>query len=188
MLYEIMPEGDAQLDLFSRFHDTDRGRRLMRTVDGLNRAMGRHTLRFAAEGIVEALADAARVSVGQVYHALGRDPGGARVACSGGAITSMSRYFFRVTGSVQSRVQLDQVMHDESPVLDFRVRDGELFGVQYDVVVEQYVQVDASGGPWESFSPCPSSISQCLRAARSSGGDRVVSMMMTWLRNRGCSR
>ena len=53
MLYEIMPEGDAQLDLFSRFHDTDRGRRLMRTVDGLNRAMGRHTLRFAAEGIVK---------------------------------------------------------------------------------------------------------------------------------------
>jgi len=51
MLFEIMPQGDAQLDLFSRFHDTDRGRRLMRTVDGLNRAMGRHTLRFAAEGI-----------------------------------------------------------------------------------------------------------------------------------------
>jgi DNA polymerase V len=51
MLYEIMPQGDAQLDLFSRFHDTERGRRLMRAVDGLNRAMGRQTLRFAAEGI-----------------------------------------------------------------------------------------------------------------------------------------
>jgi DNA polymerase V len=50
MLCEIMPEGDAQLDLFSRFHDTDRSRRLMRTVDRVNRDMGRHTLRFAAEG------------------------------------------------------------------------------------------------------------------------------------------
>lgn len=52
MLFEIMQEGDAQLDLFSRFHDTDRTRRLMRAVDGINRGMGRHTLHFAAEGIV----------------------------------------------------------------------------------------------------------------------------------------
>ncbi|MBN2158700.1 MAG: Y-family DNA polymerase [Spirochaetes bacterium] len=51
MLYEIMPEGDAQLDLFSRLHDTDRTRRLMQAVDRVNRAMGRHTLHFAAEGI-----------------------------------------------------------------------------------------------------------------------------------------
>ncbi|MBP7735263.1 MAG: Y-family DNA polymerase [Spirochaetes bacterium] len=53
MLYEIMQEGDAQLDLFSRFHDTDRTRSLMGVVDGINRAMGRHTLRFAAEGIIK---------------------------------------------------------------------------------------------------------------------------------------
>ncbi len=52
MLYEIMQEGDAQLDLFSRFHDTRRTRRLMRAVDGVNRDLGRHTLHFAAEGIV----------------------------------------------------------------------------------------------------------------------------------------
>jgi DNA polymerase V len=52
MLYEIMQEGDAQLDLFSRFHDTDRTRRLMRALDGINRDMGRHTLHFAAEGTV----------------------------------------------------------------------------------------------------------------------------------------
>lgn len=52
MLYEIMPEGDAQLDLFSRFHDTDRTRNLMRAVDGINRHMGRGTLHFAAEGII----------------------------------------------------------------------------------------------------------------------------------------
>jgi DNA polymerase V len=52
MLYEIMPEGDAQLDLFSRLHDTGRTRRLMSTMDRINRSMGRHTLHFAAEGIV----------------------------------------------------------------------------------------------------------------------------------------
>lgn len=52
MLYEIMQEGDAQLDLFSRFHDTDRTRRLMGVVDGVNRDLGRHTLHFAAEGII----------------------------------------------------------------------------------------------------------------------------------------
>lgn len=51
MLYEIMPEGDAQLDLFSGFRDTDRTRRLMQAVDRVNRTMGRHTVRFAAEGI-----------------------------------------------------------------------------------------------------------------------------------------
>ena len=50
MLYEIMPEGEAQLDLFSRFHDSDRTRRLMGTMDRVNREMGRHALRFAAEG------------------------------------------------------------------------------------------------------------------------------------------
>ncbi len=52
MLYEIMPEGDAQLDLFSRLHDTGRTRRLMSAMDRVNRSMGRHTLHFAAEGIV----------------------------------------------------------------------------------------------------------------------------------------
>jgi DNA polymerase V len=53
MLYEIMQQGDAQLDLFSRFHDTDRTRRLMRTIDGVNRNRGRDTLYFAAEGIAK---------------------------------------------------------------------------------------------------------------------------------------
>lgn len=52
MFYEIMPEGEAQLDLFSRFHDSDRTRRLMGTMDRVNRAMGRHALRFAVEGSV----------------------------------------------------------------------------------------------------------------------------------------
>ncbi len=54
MLYEITPEGEAQLDLFSRFQDSDRTRRLMGTVDRVNREMGRQTLRFAAEGNVGA--------------------------------------------------------------------------------------------------------------------------------------
>lgn len=51
MLYDIVPEGEAQLGLFESFHDTERTRRLMRTVDRLNRAMGRRTLFFAAGGI-----------------------------------------------------------------------------------------------------------------------------------------
>jgi DNA polymerase V len=51
MLYEIMPQHDAQLDLFSRFHDTERTRRLMRTMDGVNRTQGRGALFFASEGI-----------------------------------------------------------------------------------------------------------------------------------------
>jgi DNA polymerase V len=50
MLCEIIPEDDAQPDLFSVFHDTDRTRCLMQAVDRVNREMGRHTLRFAAEG------------------------------------------------------------------------------------------------------------------------------------------
>jgi DNA polymerase V len=53
MLYEIMQEGDAQLDLFSRFHDTESTRRLMRTMDRVNRSRGRNTLYFAAEGIAK---------------------------------------------------------------------------------------------------------------------------------------
>lgn len=50
MLCEILPEEDAQPDLFSGLHDTDRTRRLMQAVDRVNREMGRHTLSFAAEG------------------------------------------------------------------------------------------------------------------------------------------
>jgi DNA polymerase V len=53
MLYEIMPLGDAQLDLFSRFHDTDRMRQLMQIMDRVNHDTGRHTLYFSAEGIVK---------------------------------------------------------------------------------------------------------------------------------------
>ncbi|MBN1495413.1 MAG: Y-family DNA polymerase [Spirochaetes bacterium] len=53
MLCEILPEEDVQPDLFSGTHDTERGRRLMRAVDHVNRDMGRHTLRFAAEGSVK---------------------------------------------------------------------------------------------------------------------------------------
>ena len=53
MLYDIIPEKDYQLNLFSRFNDTERTRKIMETVDGLNKRMGRNSLYFAAEGIVK---------------------------------------------------------------------------------------------------------------------------------------
>ena len=52
MFYDIIPEEDAQLSLFGGPPDTGRTRRLMSAVDGVNRAMGRQTIRFAAEGII----------------------------------------------------------------------------------------------------------------------------------------
>lgn len=51
MLYDIIPEEDAQLSLFGGPPDSGRAVRLMGTVDRVNRAMGRQTIRFAAEGI-----------------------------------------------------------------------------------------------------------------------------------------
>ncbi len=51
ILSGIVPDGNAQLDLFTRFQDTERSRRLMMTMDRVNREMGRSTLYFAAAGI-----------------------------------------------------------------------------------------------------------------------------------------
>ncbi len=51
MFTGIIPAGNAQLDLFSCAHDTEKTERLMQTMDDLNRRMGRGTVRFASEGI-----------------------------------------------------------------------------------------------------------------------------------------
>ncbi len=51
MLSGIIPEGNAQLSLFTRFQDTERTRRLMDAMDRVNREMGGGVLYFASTGI-----------------------------------------------------------------------------------------------------------------------------------------
>ncbi len=51
MLTGIIPEWDRQLDLFRPVRETERQLGLMRVMDGINRGMGRDTLRFASQGI-----------------------------------------------------------------------------------------------------------------------------------------
>ncbi len=53
MLSDIIPENEAQLDLFSPFGKMEENRSLMRTLDRINRSMGRGSLTFAAEGIAK---------------------------------------------------------------------------------------------------------------------------------------
>lgn len=51
MLSGIIPESEAQLDLFYPFGKMEKNHSLMRTLDRINRSMGRESLSFAAEGI-----------------------------------------------------------------------------------------------------------------------------------------
>ncbi len=51
MYMGIVPLGDIQLGLFDPPRDTGRARRLMETVDGINRVMGSGAVYFAAQGV-----------------------------------------------------------------------------------------------------------------------------------------
>ena len=50
MLLEIIPEEDAQLNLFSLYGDTAKKKALMQAVDSINARWGRSSVRSASEG------------------------------------------------------------------------------------------------------------------------------------------
>ena len=54
MLSGIVPAGDAQLNLFNKFQETEKMHRVMKTMDRINKTMGRGAIHYAAEGISKA--------------------------------------------------------------------------------------------------------------------------------------